>query len=69
MEDDQGGDPQNDAEAPGNDAVGVTRANWAAEGALERERQDGDGSEEVCGGDCKKHNGGCEVGVGGPCHG
>lgn len=69
VKDDEGGGPEHDAEAAGDDAVQVAGADGAAEGALEAEGEDGDGDEEVCAGDGRQDDGRGQVGVGGPHHG
>ena len=67
--DNEGGDPSDDAEAASHDAVHVSRAKRAAEGALEGEGEDGDRGEEVGRGDGEEDDGGREIGVCRPGHG
>lgn len=69
VENNQGGDPRDDTKTTGDDAVDIAGAKRAAEGALEGQRENGDGGEKVGGRDGEEDEGGGEVGVGRPGHG
>ncbi len=64
-----GGAPGQNAQAPGDDAIEVAGANGPLEPARAGQAHDGEGGDEVGGGDGEEDEGGGEVGPGGPCHG
>lgn len=65
----QGHSPEHDAHATSNNAVQIPLADGAAEAALEAEREDGHGGEEVDPRNGHEDDGGRQVGVRGPHHG